>query len=105
MARYDLFRAVGGLASTVTTWTRQCDADLYRLMCYLETTVEFIQTSWMGDDAEALTLQVFVDADHTSDVRTQRSTSGVVSILVGNDTRFMLGASSRRQTAVSHSTP
>ncbi len=38
-------------------------------------------------------------------MRTQRSTSGVVSLLVGNNTRFMLGASSRRQTAVSHSTP
>ena len=33
MARSDLLRAVCGLASNVTKWTRQCDADLYRLVC------------------------------------------------------------------------
>ncbi len=105
MARYDLLRAVGGLASSVTKWTRQCDADLYRLVCYINTTAEMTQVSWMGDEPDGLRLQIFVDADHASDVRTQRSTSGVVSLLVGNNTRFMLGASSRRQTAVPHSTP
>ncbi len=105
MARYDLLRAVGGLASSVTKWTRQCDADLYRLVCYINTTVEMTQISWMGDEPDGLRIQIFVDADHASDVRTQRSTSGVGSLLVGNNTRFMLGASSRRQAAVSHSTP
>jgi hypothetical protein len=51
MARYDLLRAVCHLASCVTKWNRQCDVDMYRLICYIQTTLSFRQYSWVGDDA------------------------------------------------------
>ena len=59
----------------------------------------------MGDSLEDLRLVLFADADFAGCQRTQRSTSGVVLMLVGKFTRFLLSAISKRQTAVSHSTP
>ena len=54
MARYDLLRAVGTLASCVTKWTRQCDRDLHRLVCYINSTIPYRQVSWFGDLAKDL---------------------------------------------------
>ena len=105
MARYDLLRAVCHSASCVTKWNRQNDVDLYRLVCYIHTTKDFVQVSWLGDAKEDLKLQIYADADFAGDPRTQRSTSGVVLALAGSHTRCMLSAASRRQTCVSHSTP
>ena len=59
----------------------------------------------MGDKPEELRMQVYVDADCASGVRTPRSTSGVVSLLKGIHTICMLSACSRIQTSVSHSAP
>ena len=98
MARYDLLRAVCHSASCVTTWNRQNDVDLYRLICYINTTNNFMQVSWLGDAKEDLKLQIYADADFAGDPRTQRSTSGVVLALAGPYTRCMLSAASRRQT-------
>ena len=41
MARYDLLRAVQGLASRVTKWSSDCDKALHRLMCYVDSTKDF----------------------------------------------------------------
>ena len=105
MCRYDLLRAVAYLATCVTRWTRQCDEDLFQLICYINTTAHYKQLNWVGDEAKEMHLKVFGDADFAGCARTQRSTSGVCTMMCGPSTRYMLSALSKRQTAVSHSTP
>ena len=104
MARYDLLRAVAGLARCVTRWTEQCDKDLHRLVCYINTTVHYEMISWVGDSPELLQLLMYCDADFAGDIRTQRSTSGAILFLQGPNTRFPQAAVSKIQTAVSHAT-
>ena len=104
MARYDLLRAVAYLATCITKWTEQCNEDLYRLICYINSTAALTQVSWIGDELKDLKLRLYVDADFAGCERTQRSTTGVVLFLSGKNSRFMLGATSKRQTAVSNST-
>ena len=36
MARFDLLRAVQGLAARVTKWSAECDKALHRLICYIK---------------------------------------------------------------------
>ncbi len=40
VCRYDLLRAVCVLATKDTTWTKQCDRQLHRLMCYINQTLD-----------------------------------------------------------------
>jgi hypothetical protein len=103
--RYDLLRAVCGLASCTTKWTHQCDRDLHRLICYINTTKEHAMIGWCGDPSEALELRVCADADFAGCVRTMRSTTGVILAVTGPNARMILNGVSKRQTAVSHSTP
>ncbi len=71
MARYDLLRAVAYLATCITKWMEQCNEDLFRLVCYINSTVELSQISWVGDELKDLKLQLFVDADFAGCERTQ----------------------------------
>ena len=105
MARHDLLRAVCHLASCVTKWTRQCDEDLFRLVSYIHHTSHFRQYSWIGDLPADLRLVLFADADFAGCIRSQRSTTGYTLMLAGSHTRAPLSACSRRQTAISKSTP
>ena len=105
MARPDLLRAVCHTASCVTKWNEQNDIDLYRLICYIKTTADYMHVCWVGDKADDLSLVVWADADFASDPRTHRSTSASATAIIGPNTRFFLSAKSQRQTAVSHSTP
>ena len=105
MARPDLLRAVCHAASCVTKWTVQNDHDLFRLVCYINSTLDYKLTSWVGARAEDLKLTCYADADFAGDMRTQRSTSGNVLMLTGPRTKCILSSTSRRQTCVSHSTP
>ena len=54
MARFDLLRAVGGLASMVTKWDHDCDRQLYRLMCYIQSSLDLKMVSWCGDSKQDL---------------------------------------------------
>ena len=54
MARYDLLRGVGGLASMITKWTVECDKKLHHLMCYIDSTLSFRQFGWIGDPSSVL---------------------------------------------------
>ena len=90
MARYDLLRAVGGLASCVTKWTRQCDRDLHRLVCYINSTIHYRQVSWIGDLAKDLSLKLFADADFAGCTRTQRSTSGLALFMHGMKSKIWI---------------
>ena len=54
---------------------------------------------------EDLRLHLYSDADFAGCARTQRSTSGLALLMQGMKTKMPLSAVSKRQTAVSHSTP
>ena len=86
-------------------WTYQNDLDLFRLVCYINTTVDWKLSNWLGCSGEQLDLRCYADADFAGDVRTQRSTSASALVLTGPFTRCVLSVVSRRQTCVSHSTP
>ena len=105
MARYDLLRAVGGLASMITKWTVECDKKLNHLMCYIDSTLAFRQFGWIGDPSSVLQPYCYTDADFAGCQETLRSTSGVHIALEGLRSRFPLSGCSKKQTAVSHSTP
>ena len=52
--RMDLLRIIGFLACSFTRWTSSCDKRLYRLVCYLNSTVTAGQYSWVADSLDAL---------------------------------------------------
>ena len=62
-ARFDLLRAVCYLAQFITKWDEHCDRRLYRLMCYINSTLHYRQTGWVGDDRYEISPHLFADAD------------------------------------------
>ena len=61
---------------------------------------------WCGDqDSNKFKLALFCDADFAGCVQTARSTTGVYLVLVGPKTFLPLTATSKKQSATSHSTP
>ena len=102
IARYDLLRAVQGLAARVTKWSTDCDKALYRLICYIHSTLDVKLQSFIGDKITECKLWCFADADHAGEYD-NRSTSGCILILVGPNTYFPLTAFSNKQTSVSMS--
>ena len=104
MARYDLLRAIAYLATCVTKWTEQCDRDLHHLMLYVNSTQDLQMVNWCGDKLEDCKIVMYTDADFAGCNRTQRSTSGIIIMLVGPNTKMMLSGISKRQSAVSHCT-
>ena len=102
MARYDLLRAVQGLAARVTKWSQDCDKALHRLVCYINSTLKYKQKAFIGDPINLCRLWLFADADHAGEYDS-RSTSGCLLVLVGPNTYFPLTAFSKKQTSVSMS--
>jgi hypothetical protein len=60
---------------------------------------------WCGGPDVALDLRVYADADFAGCVRAVRSTTGVALAVEEPNTRVVVQGVSKRQTAVSHSTP
>jgi hypothetical protein len=60
---------------------------------------------WVNDEKEEIGVHLYADADFAGCKRTGRSTSGGFLCMGGPDTFFPIQAISRKQTAVSHSTP
>ena len=54
MARYDLLRPVCRLATFVTKWTPECDKRIFKLMCYVQSTLHYRMTGFVGDKWETL---------------------------------------------------
>ena len=102
MARFDLLRAVQGLAARVTKWSAECDKALHRLICYVNSTLDHKQRAFIGDKVSECRLWLFADADHAGEYD-NRSTSGCLLVLVGPNTYFPLTAFSKKQTAVAMS--
>ena len=99
MARYDLLRAVQGLASRVTKWSTDCDKALHRLMCYVNSTIHYKMSGFIGDEIKSCKLWLFADSDHAGE-HDNKSTSGSFLCLVGPNTYFPLAAFSKKQTSI-----
>eukprot|EP00435_Cladocopium_sp_Y103_P009439 s1446_g2.t1 len=102
MARFDLLRAVQGLAARVTKWSYDCDRALHRLVCYIHSTLDLKLKAFVGDTLSECKLWCFADADHAGEYD-NRSTTGCFLVLVGPNTYFPLTAFSKKQTSVSMS--
>ena len=76
MARFDLLRAVQGLARHMTKWTRRQDQELWKMMCYIKATKHWRLTGWVGDPLQDITPTVFSDSDFAGCIETRRCTSG-----------------------------
>ena len=100
-ARFDLLRAVKGLASKVTKWTLACDAQLHQLMCYINTTSDVKMKGYVGDAAKDLKIRIFADSNFAED-EDAKSVSGVFELLYGHNTWFPLHARSTKQGSVAH---
>ncbi|CAE8594044.1 unnamed protein product, partial [Polarella glacialis] len=107
LARFDLLKAVAGLASKVTKWSVSCDKRLFRLMCYINDSKGLKMRGHVGKDdkAEDLFLRLFADADFAGCRDTARSTSGVFLGIYGKNTFVPVAAQAKKQSCVSHSTP
>ena len=105
IARFDLLRSINALARNVTKWTKDDDARLHHLMCYVNSTLYLKMIGWVGDKVEDLSLGLFADADFAGCAQSLRSTSGSHLQVQGKFTRFPLAGGSKRQGCVSHSTP
>jgi hypothetical protein len=105
MCRFDLLRAVAGLACYLTKWSVDCDKKLYRLMCYINSSKHLRMIGWVGDKPTDLQCHLFADADFAGCTQTQRSTSGIHLCVRGPRSCFPIAGHSKRQTCVSHSTP
>ena len=103
--RHDLLRAISYLARHVTKWLPMHDEMTHRLICYVNSTSNYRQFGWLGNKLSELRLHLYADADLASDPIDSVSTSGVFLEFQGTDTRFPISSQSKKQTAVSHSTP
>ena len=88
VARPDLLSATCMMARRVTKWDADCDRRLHRLMCYINSTKDYVQTSYCGDRMDDLKLALFCDADFAGDKSDSRSTTGVVVCVAGPTTFF-----------------
>ena len=86
------------LTEDFSQYLEQEDMDLIRVVCYIASTSEFRQVSWVGDPMADVWLRQFADADLASDPRTHRSTSACNLKLWGPNTRANQSFTSRRQT-------
>ena len=104
LARPDIVKPIGDLATQVQKWSKNCDKALYRLICYIHTTLGHRLVGTVGDAADTLWLRLYVDADFAGDRLDAKSTSGGFLVLYGKNTFFPLTWICKKQTAVSRST-
>ena len=104
LARPDIIKPIGLLATQVQKWTKNCDKQLYRLMCYLKASKDYRLVGRVNDPADKLVLRLYVDADFAGDRLDAVSTNGGYLVLYGPNTFFPLAWVSKKQTATSRST-
>ena len=105
MTRWDLLRQTCYLSSFVTRWTSGCDKLLYRLMCWISSSLDFCLTLRVGDCIKDWKVEVWSDADYASDLHTKRSTSGVFAAFSAGSTFAPVTGQSNKQAATADSTP
>ena len=104
LARPDIVKPIGDMASCVQKWSRNNDKQLHRLICYINTTKTYRLVGQVGDDPRELHLALYVDADFAGEKSDAKSNSGGYLVLKGPNTFFPLAWVSKRQTSVSRST-
>ena len=104
LARPDISRATTKLASNVSTWSRNDDRRLKRLMEYMSSSIETRLVGFICDLADDLELWLFVDADLASEADSTRSTSGAWLTIVGPSTWMPVAWINAKQTSTSRST-
>ena len=104
LSRPDIQKPIGDLASHLTTWSRNDDKRVYRLICYLNSTKDHRLVGKVGDPPSSLRLKLYVDADFSGESDNARSTSGGYLVLAGPNTWFPLTWVAKRQTSTSRST-
>ena len=63
LARPDLAYSISTLATQVTRWSRNSDKQLFRLVSYLNSTLDVCMVSQVSDPPAECTLDLFCDAD------------------------------------------
>ena len=101
--RYDIYFTVNYLARFVTKWSAACDAMLFHLTCYINSTVHYVQQCAVGDTAEHINIGLFVDANHVTSSDDSVSTGGALMVLYGPNTYVPITAICKRQRRVAHS--
>ena len=105
IARSDLQRAINTLGSCIHKWSDDCQEDLKRLMDFVFTSLGDRQYAWVGNWVHDIAPHLYADADFASDHRHTKSHNGVQLCLKGTMTFMPLSGVSKKQDAVSHSTP
>ena len=105
LCRPDLSFPICLLAGQITTWSRNADKQLFRLVCYVHSTISSCLFMTVRDPPEACTLDLFCDADLGGCPHTSKSTSGMFLVIRGpKGTFFPLSWHARRQQHVARST-
>ena len=102
LARFDLIRPIAALASKITKWNTVCDRMLHRLVCYVNSSLDYKLKGHIGDSSKDLNLTLFSGADFAGCLDTAKSTSVVLIALIGPNSFFPLNAISKKQSFVSH---
>ena len=103
-ARPDIIKPIGDLATQVQKWSLNCDKRLYRLLCYIHSTIDHRMIAHIQDKPEDLSISLYVDADFAGDREDTKSTSGGLLVLTGKHSFFPISWVSKRQTSTSRST-
>lgn len=104
LARPDLFKAVCDMTAHVSCWSSNDDKRLFRLACYLDSSVDLFLLGKVADDAKDVSLLLCCGADFGGDQSSARSTSAGVLFLSGPKTLYPIAWLCKRQTSTSRST-
>ena len=100
--RFDLLYPVCVLAREVTRWTRACDKQLHRLMCYFLHSLDWNLETFIGDPIDKFSVVLYCDADFVGDTKDSKSTSGAVVALVGPNSYVPVSAWCKTLAVVPH---
>ena len=105
LSRPDLSYAIVSLAGNISTWCRNNDIQLKKLLGYIKHTFDFGLWGRVSSEVEIPRLLLYCDADLAGDVKTCKSHTGLFVVLESNSGEiFPLSWGSRRQSAVARST-
>ena len=78
LARPDIIKPIGDMATQVQKWSRNNDKQLHRLICYVNTSKNHRLVGTIRDDPRELHLALYVDADFAGEKSDARSTGGIL---------------------------
>ena len=103
--RGDIAYATGLLARHVTKWTVEHDMRLERLVGYVKATSDIALTWELKSNDKDFKILTFVDSDFAGDATDSKSTSGYITVLVGQQGSWLtLDWGSKKQSVVTKAT-